>query len=245
MAFCAATLCAALGFPGAANAGPDSLREGLFGPKSSEGRRFVAPQIARYVAEDGVVFVLDRSQPRPLLRFEGSPEVWCLQPQPGPRGDVIYKNDLGEPVLRATRLGGVTVFTARRPGGSAAALAGDGTPLRLAPLGPQALLERLAQASARASRAARRLLPFDAEATPASSALIADAAIIASEAVVRMAADGDSRRILARLKRVRLVEGSRAGAQVRNGVLQVTVASGQGLAGRPSSQRILAAAANP
>ena len=43
-----------------------------------------------------------------------------LQPQPAPRGDVIYKNDLGEPVLRATRLGGVTVFTDHGPAGSAA-----------------------------------------------------------------------------------------------------------------------------
>ena len=115
------------------------------------------PPVARYVSETGDVFILDRSQPKPLLKFEHSPEVWVLLPQPGPRGDVIYKNDLGEPVLRATRLGGVTVFTDARPSGAAAALAGGGSSLKLAPLGPQALLERLAQASARASRAARRL----------------------------------------------------------------------------------------
>jgi hypothetical protein len=142
-------------------------------------------------------------------------------------------------VLRATRLGGVTLFTDQRPAGSAAALSGGGIPLRLNPLGPQALLERLAQASARASRAARRLIPFEAEATPASSALIADSAMVTSEAVVRMTKRADSRRLLDRIAKVRLVEGRRASAQLAQGVLEVTVAPPQGVAGRPSSDRIV------
>src|ERR1700760_3682303 len=124
-----------------AAAGP-TLREGLFGHRSD----ITAPLVGRYVSEDGEVFILDRTHVHPLLKFENSPEVWALQAQPAPRGDVIYKNDLGAPVLRATRLGGLTIFTDARPAGSAAALDGDSTPLRLPPLGPQALLERLAQA---------------------------------------------------------------------------------------------------
>ena len=55
---------------------------------------------------------------------------------------------------------------------------GGGAPLRLAAMSPQAVFERLAQASLRASRAARRPMLFEAEATPASSALIADAAVV-------------------------------------------------------------------
>ncbi|MET0274645.1 MAG: DUF4908 domain-containing protein [Phenylobacterium sp.] len=236
----------ALGFAGSATAaGPESLRDGLFGKRPTDGRQFTAPPVARYVSEDGDGFTLDRSQPRPLLKFDNSYEVWVLQPQAAPRGDVIYKNDLGEPVLRATRLGGITVFTDQRPGGSAAALAGDGPPLRLGPLSPQALLERLAQASRRASRAARRLVPFEAEATPASSALIADAAMVTSEAVVRMTQRPDGRRMLARFSKVRLAEGRRASAQIAQGVLHVTVAPPQGMAGRPSSERIVAVAATP
>jgi hypothetical protein len=239
-AICAAVLCTALGFAHPALAGPvESLRQGLFGSRPSEGRQFAAPPIARYVSEDGDVFVLDRTQSKPLLKFENSFEVWALTPQPAPRGDTIYKNDLGEPVLRATRLGGITVFTDQRPGGSAAALAGVGAPLRLAIMGPQALLERLAQASARASRAARRLISFEAEATPTSSALIADSAMITSEAVVRMTKRSDSRRLLDRVMKVRLVEGRRASAQIFDGILQVTVVPPDGLAGRPSSDRIV------
>lgn len=209
------------------------------------GRDFSAPPVARYVSEDGDVFTLDLTQPRPLLKFENSPEVWALQPQPAPRGDVIYKNDVGQPVLRATRLGGVTVFTTHRPDGEAAALAGGGAPLKLVPLGPQALLERLGQASLRASRAARHVILFDAEATPASSAVIADAALVASVAVTRLSERPQGRSRLTGLKRVFLEEGKRVAAQVQRGTLKITVSPAQGMAGRPSSGRIVAAVAAP
>jgi hypothetical protein len=240
--FAAAVCASALGFAGPAAAGPESLRQGLFGPRPSEGRQYAAPPIARYVSEDGDVFVLDRSQPRPLLKFENSVEVWVLQPLPAPRGDVIYKNDLGEPMLRATRLGGVTVFTDQRPEGSAAALAGSGNPLRLMPLTPQALVERLLQASVRASRAARHGVLFDAEATPGSSAVIADAALVTSLAVVRLSEKQEGRSVLARLRRVLLMEGRKSSARFEQGTMLITVAPTLGLAGRPSSDRIIAVA---
>jgi hypothetical protein len=238
----AAVCASALGLAGSAAAGPESLREGLFGPRPSEGRQFAAPPVARYVSEDGDVFVLDRTQPQPLLKFENSGEVFVLQPQPAPRGDIIYKNDLGEPVLRATRLGGVTVFTDGRPGGSAAALAGGSAPIRLPVLGPQALFDRLIQASARASRAARHLISFEApNVTPASSSLVGDAAMVASEAVVRMSRRPDGRRRLAKFNIIRFAEGRKPAAQLTKGALQITVAPAQGWGGRPSSDRIVEA----
>ncbi len=232
-----AALCCALLAAGPAQAG--GLRESLFGLRPRDGRDAAAPPIARYVTEDGHVFTLDRSQPKPLLKFEDSFEVWALQPQMGPRGDTLYKNDLGEVLLRATHLGGITVFTDDQPSGEAAALAGPSNALKLAIMGPQALGERLLQASARASRAARRLIPFEAEATPASSALIADAALVTSEAVVRMSKRADARKLLDRIFKVRILEGHKAQAQLAQGVLDVTVAPPQGVAGRPSSDLIV------
>jgi hypothetical protein len=229
-----------LSLAASAQAGPlGSLREAL-GGHLREGRESSGPPIARYISEDGDVFTLDRTGPKALLKFDNSFEVWALQPQQAPRGDTIYKNDLGEPVLRATRLGGMTLFSEHRPDGEAAALAGPGTPLKLAIMGPQALFERLAQASFRASHAVKRLVRFEAEATPASSALIADAALVTSEAMVRMSKRSQSRRFLDRILLVRLVEGTKAAAELNgDGVLQVTVAPPQGQAGRPSSDRIL------
>lgn len=117
-AICAALLCVAtLGFAAPSHAGPvDRLREGLFKNRSAE---TAGPPIARYVSEEGRVFILDRTQSVPMMKFEDSPEVWALAPNPAPRGDIIYKNDLGEPVLRITRLGGFTLFTDARPSGEA------------------------------------------------------------------------------------------------------------------------------
>jgi hypothetical protein len=225
-----------------ASASSQNLRQGLFG-RPSDGREFNTPPVARYVSESGERFILDRSQGRPLLKFENSPEVWVLQPHPAPRGDMIYKNDLGQPVLRATRLGGVTIFTQRRPAGAAAAMAGPGPPLRLPAMGPQELSERLLQASARATRAARHPVLFEAEATPASSAVIADAATVASVAIAKLAGHPAGAAFLARLRRVLLIEGRKPSAQVQNETLVIVVAPTQGAAGRPSSERILAVAA--
>ena len=225
-----------------AAAAPGSLREGLFGEGRNDSRRAPAPPVARYVVEDGGGFILDRSTARPMVKFEDSAEVWVLQSQPAPRGDIIYKNDLGEPVLRATRLGGLTVFTRQRPSGAAAALVGGSNPLRLPTLGPEALLQRLAQASARASRAARRLIPFEADASPETAPLVADAAMVAAEAVVRLATDPAGRQVLSGVDKVTLVEGGRPGASLRGGVMLITISPEDGLAGRPSSERILAAA---
>lgn len=226
-----------LGISIPASANPASkLREGLFKNRYGE---VAGPPVARYVSEQGRVFTLDRTQAVPMLKFEDSPEVWALAPNPAPRGDVIYKNDLGEPVLRLTRLGGFTLFTDARPSGEAVSLAGNGTALRLPTMGPQAVLERLGQASFRASRAAKRTLLFEAEASPASSALIADAALVASVAIIRLSQTKDGRALLAQFSRVRFEEGRKPSATVKDGVLRIVVVPNQGLAGRPSSDRII------
>jgi len=239
----AAVFAGAFGFAQPSLAGPvDVLRQGLFHHRDG---REAGPPIARYITEDGDSFTFDRTQPKALLKFDSSFEVWALTPQQAPRGDTIYKNDLGEPVLRATRLGGVTVFTEHRPDGEAAALAGPGAPLRLAIMGPQAVGERLLQSSFRASRAIRRLIPFEGEASPSSSALVADAALVTSEAMVRLTKRADGRRLLDKIQKVRLVEGRRAMVELSDGVLLVTVAPPQGLAGRPSSDRIVHQVAQP
>jgi hypothetical protein len=223
-----------------AAAGPaERLREGLFRHRGSEN---VGLPLARYVTEDGRVFTLDRTQSTPLLKFEDSPEVWALEPSPAPRGDIIYKNDLGEPVLRATRLGGFTLFTEDRPKGEAVSVAGGAAALRLAPLSPQAVFQKLAQASIRAGRAAHHPMLFEAEATPASSALIADAAVVTSLAILRIAEGDGGQDLLARFRKVRFEEGRKPSAALKGGVLRVTVTPSEGLAGRPSSERIIRAA---
>ncbi|HXQ45841.1 MAG TPA: DUF4908 domain-containing protein, partial [Caulobacteraceae bacterium] len=145
---------------GVAQAGPFNLGDALIGHHVAK-----PPPVGLYRdnADNDPAFVLDRSTPVLLLRFQDSPEIWLLTPHPASRGDIIYKNDVGEPMLRATRLGGLTLFPPDRPDGMPAALISDAPPLRLPPVpNPSILLTRMLQASVHASRPLQRPIPFEA-----------------------------------------------------------------------------------
>ncbi len=225
-------------------AGPATLGDVLFGGHGDKGAAHApASMAARFTLDDGPDFILDRSVSPPLMRFEDSGEIWVLQAQPAPRGDVIYKNDMGEPMLRATRLGGLILFTPTHPDGAAAAYESEAPPIHAFGIQPPALLlQRLAQASARASRAAQRLVAFDApDVNAESSGLVADTALVTAAAIVDIARKGDARRGLARLYRVVIVPGPKPSASLNDTVLKVVFTPEQGLAGRPSSRKIVAA----
>ncbi len=237
-------LCAALCLPALALAQPpSSLREALFGPDRLAGSPVPAPPVARYRLDVGGSFVLDRQgRDAALIKFDGDGEIWALKGVYGAHGDVIFKNDVGEPMMRATRFGGVTLFTASNPQGAPAMLAGGAMALRAAsPIGPQALFAVLAQSSVRASRAVGRAVSFDADLPEAAARfdwLFADAAQLAAEAFARSAATG-RRTLAARFSTVRLLPGRAPGVAAERGVVRIVVAPEQGVAGRPSSRRIL------
>ena len=199
-----------------------------------------APPVARYVAGDDREFVLDRTGPSALLKFEDDPEVWALRPSPGPRGDVIYRDDTGRPVVRATRLGGVTVFTPDRPGGVPAAVAGQAARIRPAAMSAIQLLKHLARQSVRASRALGRRIDFDAlDVSPGEEVLYADAAAVTADAITEASQQTRARASLKNVRRVELASGGQPDVGVRGDTVRVVVSPPQGLAGRPSSRRIL------
>jgi hypothetical protein len=218
-------------------AGPASVHE-VFG--SRLGDHANGPVIGRYETDEGGAFVFDRSTPHPLLKFDDNPEIWVLQGAPAPRGDMIYRNDLGEPMLRATRIGGMTVFTPKSPDGLPAALDGPSPPLRLAPLSPGALFNRFYQASVRASRAAQHQVAFETreDAEPATAASMADAAAVACEAMVDMASRPGARRLMANITDVVIAQGARPTVGLAGKVMTITIVPSQGVFGRPSSRRI-------
>jgi hypothetical protein len=208
--------------------------------ESGKGRKIAAPPVARYEAE-GSAFILDRSSGQPLIRFEGSNEVWALYPQSAPLGDVILKNDVGQDVLRITRLGGLTVFTSTRPEGAPALLDGVGASLRL-PVLPKDLarsFDRLKAATNRTSRAARRPIGVDVpEVGPDSLAVAVDAALVAFEAFDRLVKSDRNADALSRIGQVLVLEGKKPEVTVKQGSLVITVVPGRGVAGRPSSAKI-------
>jgi hypothetical protein len=244
-ALAAIALAMAFGAATPAIAGQNSWRDVLFGDShNKDDRRTAAPPVARYVSDEGDRFVLDRSGNVVLMKFEDSQEVFALSPSQAPRGDVIYRNDMGEPVLRATRLGGLTLFYRARSGGTPAALDGSASSLRLQYLPPALLLQRLAQASVRASRAAQHLIEFDApDVVPGAQAVYADAAGVAAEAMVRMSKGAGGRAVLARIRRIVLSNGRKSSASLKGPEVRISINASQGLAGRPSSDSIILAAA--
>ena len=235
----------ALALSVSAAAAPLSFHEAFMGSRLAD--KPTGPPAARYQTDEGAVFVLDRSAPTTLLKFENDPEIWALDRANGPRGDVIYRNDLGEEMLRATRLGGVTVFTNRRPEGSPAALDGASQPLRIVMVNPTQLATDFFQASVRASRFARHEIIFETgkDADAATAGELADAATIASEAIVDVASLPNGRLILARINDVVITQGGKPNAVLQKSRLVVTVVPKNGVAGRPSSRRIERAAGAP
>jgi len=228
----------------AARAQTPSLKDFLF-PHRQE---FAGLNPGRYVPSEGETFFVDRGGVGALLlRFGDSPEVWVLKPVAGPRGDIIYKDDAGEEVLRATRLGGLTLFTSERPGGAPAAFAGDGPTLRPQPVsGANGVFQTFVQSSIRASRAAQHLIVFEApdlspkDTTPGASAVLADAAAVTAEAFTRLAGRGPvGRTVVSHVARVQFQTGREAQARNSGTVVTITVSPDKGFAGRPSSARII------
>jgi hypothetical protein len=209
---------------------------------------------ARYASDDGVLFILDRSGGRPLLRFEGRSEVWALYASRGPGGDIFYTDDIGEHFLRVTRLGGMTLYTSDRPQGSAVVSLGPCPPLRLTPLGVIRFTQHIIQSSARASRAVQHTVYFYGPGSEPNSkaptadlsndALIADAAAVAADAIIVLAARTGGRGVSVGVTAVALDIGSHPDVTYRAGVVRVLLAPSQGYAGRPSSHRILRALAS-
>lgn len=236
--------CVVLGAAGGAASAlaAPSFSDALHGREDS--RRANAPAVARYVSETGSSFVVDRSAgSRLLLKFENSPEVWVLDGHAAPRGDTIYKNDQGEAVLRATRLGGMTIFTDKQPGGAAVALVGESSPLRLPRIGPAELIQHIRIAAARAGRAAQRQIDIEFAADSDSASLIADAATAFSEAVIRLADRADGRKLLSNFGKIRIEAAKKPSVKISDKrVLEIKVTPAMGLAGRPSSERIAYAA---
>ena len=215
-----------------------SLRDRLFG----RGDRREETAVARFTTQGGPDFVLDQSGARTLLRYDGSDEIWVLRPTAGVRGDIYYRNDVGEVVLRATRLGGLTLYTASNPGGLACALDRGAGRLELPEQDIRFLLRHFAREAMRAGESMRGSFEITARAVePDSSDVFGDAATVAVDGIVRLAQTTSGRERLASLRTMLIVVGSAPGVRRDGATLIVTVNPRLGAAGRPSSARVMRA----
>lgn len=208
-----------------------ALRERIFGRN--------LPSTGRYVSESGQAFVLDRSGNRTLLRFEQSTETWVLRPTPAPRGDIIYRNDNGDQILRVTPDGGMTLYTTTTPRGAPVSLSGSADGLTPPTLSPVQLWNYIVRQSDRASRALGRLVVVDVDIQPGSEAIAADALSTATDAILRMARSDNLDRQAALIRRIVITDEGRPGVTFQRGSLRIGIDAEAGFAGRPSSARIV------
>jgi hypothetical protein len=217
----------------------DTLKERLEARVGLRSKPAYAPS-GRFQAEGGDVFVLDRTGPKALLKFQNRDEVWLLDGHAAPRGDTVFKNDVGETVLRASKLGGLTLFTRQAPNGQAVMLAGAAEPLSTRrALSFVALFRALVVSGHRATRAAQHPLTVTLldTATAETAGPIADAAAVVAEAFEDLDRTG-RRDLLARWRRVNLALGDKADVKVNGDILVIGLNPKDGVAGRPSSARI-------
>lgn len=217
-----------------------SLREAMFGKKAQDTHSAALPAVGHFVSEDGDGFVFDQTHATALIRFDGDDETWVLTPSPGPKGDVIYRNDVGEPVLKASRWGGLTLFTDDRPMGDPASVNGKADAFIPGHMSPTALFQSLVRASRRVSLAVGRNLGFDApDVTPGADYIYADAAQVTADALSHIASQPRGRKALDPVRGVQFIEGRPPSATLDNGVLVLKLDVERGLwGGHVSSKRI-------
>ncbi len=169
---------------------------------------------------------------------------WALRPIPGPNGDTIYRNDIGQPVLRFTRLGGLTLFTPHQPWGEAVALDGPALLTKM-PRGSIAMLVAAHQSAIiHIGRAMGHNVIVQAEGQ-GSEFLFADALNVLTDTIQKLAALRDGRPYLASIREIDVHPARKMDARLHNGVLDIAINPADGIAGRPSSGRIAQAIVNP
>lgn len=221
----------------------DARKDGPGPPQRGRSGRPDSPAVAQYVAEGVGEFTLDRSAPRPLIQFTGSREVLALTATSGPFGDLSFKNDVGQTVLRITRFGGVTVYTENRPEGVAASLSGPGAPLAIQTVQDLSVLRRRLRQQAdriesQFERATGRGIAVDVDVDGRAGNLVVEALSLTSQAIDRAMSNPAQRARLASIKRIKVEDGPSPNAVIEGETLRLTISVDWGRVGWPSSERI-------
>jgi hypothetical protein len=193
------------------------------------------------VGRKSEAFILDqRHQGRLLFRYVRSREVFVLRQVPGPRGDVMLKNDLGAVMVRMSRVGGPVLFPERSSSGVPAWRAGPAPPL-----GPNTVrLDDLRPALSDIANDLVSILDHDVTisvrgANERTAWIYLDTALNARSALKRIKRNPDRKgRTLPDLNEVRLVSSDHQELKLNDGLLEIHLVTQEGFAGRPSSLRL-------
>ena len=134
----------------------------------------------------------------------------------------------------------MTLYTTAAPQGSPVSRNGEAAPLLAPGLTAVQLWNYIVRQSDRASRALGRLVVVDVDIQPGSEAVAADALSTAVDAIVRMARSPNLRSEANRIRRIEIVyQGRTSQTAFSRGTLRIVIEPRAGVAGRPSSARIV------
>lgn len=207
------------------------------------------PRDGTYTAADDAEFVLDHRGNNVRVRFSGSDEVFYLTSEAAPLGARVLKYDTGDPALRVTGWGGVTLYTPQAKTGVPAEYSDVIHGVDPPPIASQDVKRFAAGLAHQLNSGGDLIIGFAADwgvlaDSPELRGLACDAMRNTAYAL-QDAATGANRNMLAgHVHVIRIIEGDHVFALLRGGVLTIMVAPKLGPAGRPSSLKISRALAS-
>ena len=201
------------------------------------------PRDGTYIANDRLAFAVDHRGDQVRLRFLDNDEVFYLSSEMAPLGGRVLKYDTGTTALQVTGWGGITLYTVQAKGGLPAEF-DDETPNVDAP--PVAASEVKAFAAKLAqdlSAAEDFAVGFAADWDRLAQSdelrvLGCDAMRNVAYALKDVAKTGRRSVISNRVHIIRVIQGTKPGVTMKNGILAVTIAPQLGPSARPSSLAI-------
>lgn len=179
-------------------------------------------------------FVLDRSSTPALLWQDGTLEVYAVYANRASGGGEVLLTDTDRAILRLSNLGGATFFPPDAPDGVIVELIGPAQTLVAPPVNSQELQRVARELVDSITRVHRNQVTVEVPSlSPADNAYLADALRLA-----QLGVEQANRRASRELRLVRIVTGTRVDARFADGTLEITIATGRGYAGRPSSDAI-------
>ncbi len=201
------------------------------------------PRDGTYAAGDKLEFELDHQGDQVRLRFSGSDEVFYLISEAAPLGDRVLKYDTGDPALRVTGWGGVTLYTPDAKTGVPAEYSDVIGNLNPPPVAARDVKRFAAGLAKEVDTHADIAVGFAADWDELSRSepvriLACDAMRNASYALEQQATGAGRNSLSEAVHVVHILEGNSASAVVHRGILTVTIVPKLGPSARPSSLTI-------
>jgi Domain of unknown function (DUF4908) len=201
------------------------------------------PRDGTYIANDRLAFAVDHRGAQVRLRFLDNDEVFYLSSETAPLGGRVLKYDTGATALQVTGWGGITLYTVQAKGGLPVEYDDETPNVDAPPVAGSEVKAFAAKLAQDLSAAEDFAVGFAADWDKLAQsdelrALGCDAMRNVAYALKDVAKTGRRSVISDRVHIIRVIQGTKPGVTMKNGILAVTIAPQLGPSARPSSLAI-------